>query len=66
MSEATFVLMIWGFFGHAGATGHAFHITSDEVLTWNQIFQQAAQAAGVVSPKLVHMPSDFIVACVPA
>jgi len=55
-----------GLFGHAGTPGHAFHITSDEVLTWNQIFRQAAQAAGVVSPKLVHMPSDFIISCVPA
>lgn len=55
-----------GLFGNPATLGHAFHITSDEVLTWNQIFQQAAAAAGVRSPRLVHIPSDFIAACVPA
>lgn len=55
-----------GLFGNPAANGQAFHITSDEVLTWNQIFQQAALAAGVSAPKFVHMPSDFIISCVPA
>jgi nucleoside-diphosphate-sugar epimerase len=55
-----------GLFGNPTTYGHAFHITSDEVLTWNQIFQQAAQAAGVSAPKWVHMPSDFIISCVPS
>ena len=55
-----------GLFGNPSTTGHAFHITSDEVLTWNQIFQQAAQAAGVSAPKWVNIPSDFIISCVPA
>lgn len=54
-----------GLLGHPSAIGHAFHITSDEVLTWNQFFQQAAEAAGVSSPKLVHIASDFIIACYP-
>lgn len=55
-----------GLFGHPATYGQAFHITSDEVLTWNQIFQHAAQAAGVSAPKFVHMPSDFLISCVPA
>jgi nucleoside-diphosphate-sugar epimerase len=54
-----------GLFGHPGAPGQAFHITSDEVLTWNQIFQEAAQAAGAAAARFVHIPSDFIIACVP-
>lgn len=54
-----------GLLGHTGAIGHAFHITSDEALTWNQIFQQTAAAAGVASPRLVHIASDFITACYP-
>jgi nucleoside-diphosphate-sugar epimerase len=54
-----------GLLGHAGAIGHAFHITSDEALTWNQIFQATAEAAGVPAPRLVHIASDFIVACYP-
>jgi len=55
-----------GLFGLPATHGHAFHITSDEVLTWNQIFQQAAEAAGVRTPTIVHVPSDFLIACVPA
>jgi nucleoside-diphosphate-sugar epimerase len=55
-----------GLFGNPATCGHAFHITSDEALTWNQIFQLTAQAAGVVAPKFVHIPSDFIISCVPS
>jgi nucleoside-diphosphate-sugar epimerase len=54
-----------GLLGHPGAVGHPFHITSDEALTWNQIFQAAAEAAGVASPRFVHIASDFITACYP-
>jgi nucleoside-diphosphate-sugar epimerase len=54
-----------GLLGHAGAIGHAVHITSDEALTWNQIFHATAEAAGVASPRLVHIASDFIAACYP-
>jgi len=41
------------------AVGEAFHITSDELLTWDQIFTQVAHAAGV-EPKIVHVPSEVI------
>ena len=54
-----------GLLGHPGAIGHAVHITSDEALTWNQIFLATAEAAGVASPRLVHIASDFITACYP-
>ncbi len=53
-----------GLLGHTQAIGHAFHITSDEVLTWNQIYQTIADAVGVEA-KLVHIPSDFILAQAP-
>jgi nucleoside-diphosphate-sugar epimerase len=53
-----------GLLGHQQAIGHAFHITSDEVLTWDQLFRIVGAAAGV-EPQLVHIPSDFIAACVP-
>lgn len=43
------------------ALGNAFHITSDEWLTWNEIFQAVGRAAGV-EPKLLHVPSDLIAA----
>ncbi len=54
-----------GLIGHAGAVGHAFHITSDEALTWNQIFQTTAEAADAPAPRLVHIASDYIIACYP-
>lgn len=50
-----------GLLGNHHAIGHAFHITSDEVLTWNQIYTILAQAAGV-EPQIVHVPSDLIAA----
>ena len=53
-----------GLLGHQQAIGHAFHITSDEVLTWDQLFRIVGAAAGV-EPQLVHIPSDFIAACLP-
>jgi nucleoside-diphosphate-sugar epimerase len=48
-----------GLLGHPAAIGEAFHITSDEVLTWNRIYGSIADAAGA-EPKIVHVPSDFI------
>jgi nucleoside-diphosphate-sugar epimerase len=50
-----------GLFGRQDAIGEAFHITSDEVLTWNQIYQELGQAIGI-APNIVHIPSDLITA----
>jgi nucleoside-diphosphate-sugar epimerase len=54
-----------GLLGHPGAIGHAFHITSDEAPTWDEIYTWTAEAAGVPQPRLVHIASDFITACLP-
>ena len=48
-----------GLLGNPRSIGDAFHITSDESLTWNQIFDMVANAAGVAAEK-VHVPSDLI------
>ena len=53
-----------GLLGHEQAVGHGFHITSDEVLSWDQLYRIVGAAAGV-EPRIVHIPSDFIVACLP-
>ena len=45
--------------GHPRTLGEAFHITSDDVLTWDQIAHALAAALGV-SPRIVHVPSDVI------
>lgn len=50
-----------GLLGNPKAVGEAFHITSDEWLSWNQIFDSIASAAGV-KPNIVHIPSDVIAA----
>ena len=56
-----------GFVPLLGSTrtyGEAFHITSDDVLTWNQIAAILGDAAGV-TPDIVHVPSDAIAAADP-
>jgi len=50
-----------GLLGNIHAIGNAFHITTDEVLTWNQIYEIIADAVGI-EPNIIHIPSDFIVA----
>jgi len=54
-----------GLFGLAGAIGEDFHITSDEALTWNQIYTLLGAAAGV-EPDLLHVPTDALVAADPS
>src|SRR5450759_1616403 len=53
-----------GLLGNPQTLGHAFHITSDEVLTWDQIYQTIAEALGVEA-RIVHIPSDFIARVAP-
>lgn len=48
-----------GLLGNYQAIGHAFHITSDEILTWNQIYTILAEAVSKPA-NIVHIPSDFI------
>jgi nucleoside-diphosphate-sugar epimerase len=49
-----------GLLGREQLAGHAFHITSDEVLTWDTIYREAAGALGV-QPKILHIASDWLV-----
>jgi nucleoside-diphosphate-sugar epimerase len=48
-----------GLLGQPAAIGEAFHVTSDEVLTWEQVHQTIARVLDV-EPRLVHVPSEFI------
>jgi nucleoside-diphosphate-sugar epimerase len=59
--NADFAIGFCGLMGMEKAVGEAFHITSDEVLTWNQIYREAGRAAGV-EPEIVHIPSELIAA----
>jgi nucleoside-diphosphate-sugar epimerase len=50
--------------GHSRTLGDAFQITSDDVLSWDQIANTLAAALGVTA-RLVHVPSDAIAAADP-
>ena len=57
--NADFAVGLLGLLGNKKAIGEAFQITSDEVLSWNQIYLEAYQALGQ-APNVIHIPSDFI------
>jgi nucleoside-diphosphate-sugar epimerase len=59
--SADFAKGLVGLLGHPQAIGDSFHITSDEVLTWNQIHEILAGAAGAEA-HIVHVPSEAILA----
>jgi nucleoside-diphosphate-sugar epimerase len=50
-----------GLFGNVRTIGESFHITSDEVLTWNQCYQIVADIIGA-KPKFVHISSEMLTA----
>ena len=53
-----------GLIGNIHALGESVQITSDESLTWNQIYQIIADALGV-KLNAVHVSSEFLDACSP-
>ena len=54
-----FAIGFMGLLGLTQAIGHAFHITSDEILSWNTIYKILAESLGREA-KIVHIASDFI------
>ena len=59
--HADFAQGLVGLLGNSRAIGEAVHITSDEWLSWNQIFELLARAARAEA-RIVHVPSDLIAA----
>lgn len=57
--NADFALGFLGLLGRKDAIGEAFHITSDEVLTWNQAYEEVGRALGV-KLDIIHIASDLI------
>jgi nucleoside-diphosphate-sugar epimerase len=47
-----------GLLGNTAAIGEAFHVTSDDVMTWDQIYTVLGEALGV-EVKLVHLASEL-------
>jgi nucleoside-diphosphate-sugar epimerase len=62
--NSDFAKGIVGLMGKEKAIGEAFHITSDEVMTWEEVLNQIAEVIGV-EPKAVHISSEFIIAFMP-
>jgi nucleoside-diphosphate-sugar epimerase len=54
-----FAVGLVGLLGNLRTFGEAFHITSSEWLSWNQIFEMVARAAGA-ELRAVHVPSEKI------
>jgi nucleoside-diphosphate-sugar epimerase len=48
-----------GLIGNGQAVGEDFHITSDEVLPWNEIYTLVGRAAGT-GARLLHLPSELL------
>jgi len=53
-----------GLLGRPSTFGEAFHITSDDVLSWNQIYLAIGHAMGA-EPRILHIPTDWIVLAEP-
>ena len=53
-----------GLMGRAQAIGEAYHIVSDEVLTWDQIAYAIGDALGA-KPRIVHMSAEQIARFIP-
>ncbi len=53
-----------GLAGNPHAIGQAYHITSDEALSWNQIYKIIGRAFSV-KPKIVHVTSSELIAAKP-
>ncbi|WP_040949295.1 SDR family oxidoreductase [Gorillibacterium massiliense] len=51
-----------GLMGNIHAIGESVHITSDESVTWNQIYEIIADALGV-KLNAIHVSSSFLAAC---
>lgn len=59
--NSDFAIAFTGLMANQRAIGEAFHITSDEILTWNQIYQSIADALGVPL-KPYYVASEFLAA----
>ncbi len=57
--HADFAVGLVGLLGNYKAVNECFHITSDEWLSWNNIYDILASELGVKA-QIVHIPSDII------
>jgi nucleoside-diphosphate-sugar epimerase len=48
--------------GRAKCFGEAYNIVGDEIFTWDQYTQRTAAAIGAPAPRIVHIPTDLLLA----
>jgi nucleoside-diphosphate-sugar epimerase len=48
--------------GKPACFGQAYNITGDEIVTWDEYTQRIAAATGAPPPRLVHIPTDLLLA----
>ena len=58
--SADFAAGFVGLLGKPNLEGEVFHITTEEILTWDQIYGILAAAAGASNPEIAHLPSQTI------
>jgi len=54
-----------GALGNEDAYGEAYHVTTEEVISWNQYHEYVADAMDAPDPELVAIPTDQLVAVAP-
>ncbi|HLT62855.1 MAG TPA: NAD-dependent epimerase/dehydratase family protein, partial [Microlunatus sp.] len=64
--SSDFAIAFTGLLGDPRTIGDSYTITSDEALTWDQIYRAIGAAAGVPDPELVHVTSEAIARFVPS
>jgi nucleoside-diphosphate-sugar epimerase len=66
-ATSDFAVGLAGLVGKLEAIGEAFHITSDEALSWNQIYAEIVAALGgnAAATPIVKIPTDFICRTLP-
>lgn len=52
--------------GNSRCFGQAYNIVREEVFTWDQYTQRIAAAIGAPAPRLVHVPTDLLMAIDPS
>jgi nucleoside-diphosphate-sugar epimerase len=63
-ASSDFARAFTGLMGNIHAIGQAVQITSDETVTWNQVYESIARALGKPL-EAVHISSEFLAACGP-
>lgn len=58
-ASSDFAVGLAGLLGNEAAFGETFHVTTDQVLTWNAIYREIGLAVGS-EPQIVHIPTDYL------